>query len=75
MNRLPSNAIVERLRKQYPKGAVVELDYMDDIAPVPVGTKGTVICVDDIGSIHVKWDNGSRLAVAYGVDICHVIKE
>jgi len=24
--------------------------------------------VDDIGSIHVRWDNGSTLAIAYGID-------
>ena len=30
---------------------------MDDVQTPPVGTKGTVIGVDDIGSIHVQWDN------------------
>ena len=37
------------------------------------GTKGTVVCVDDIGTIHVHWDNGSSLGVAYGEDRCRVI--
>ncbi len=32
---------------------------MDDIQAPPVGTKGTVRGVDDIGSIMVSWDNGS----------------
>ena len=36
----------------------------------PIGTKGTVIGVDDIGSIMVRWDNGCGLSVAYGVDRC-----
>ena len=36
----------------------------------PVGTKGTVRGVDDIGSIMVAWDNGCGLSVAYGEDIC-----
>ena len=61
---------VERLKKQYPAGCRVELLQMDDIQAPPVGTKGTVIGVDDIGSIMVRWDNGSGLSVAYGEDSC-----
>lgn len=62
--------VVERLKKQYPAGCRVELLHMDDSQAPPVGTKGTVIGVDDIGSIMVRWDNGSGLSVAYGEDIC-----
>lgn len=62
---------LESLRQQYPVGARVVLEKMKDpYAPPPPGTKGTVRCVDDIGNIHVDWDNGSRLAVAYPEDIC-----
>lgn len=62
---------LETLRQQYPVGARVVLEKMNDpYAPPPPGTKGTVRCVDDIGNIHVDWDNGSRLAVAYPEDIC-----
>ena len=43
---------------------------MDDPQAPPVGTKGTVRGVDDIGSIMVAWDNGCGLNVAYGEDIC-----
>jgi hypothetical protein len=42
---------------------------MDDPQAPPVGTKGTVIAVDDIGSILVNWDNGSGLNVVYGEDL------
>ena len=62
--------VVERLKKQYPAGCRVELLHMDDSQAPPVGTKGTVIGVDDIGSIMVRWDNGSGLSVAYGEDSC-----
>ena len=62
--------VVERLKKQYPAGCRVELLHMDDVQAPPVGTKGTVIGVDDIGSIMVRWDNGSGLSVAYGEDSC-----
>lgn len=43
---------------------------MDDIQAPPVGTKGTVTGVDDIGSIMARWDNGSGLNLVYGEDIC-----
>ena len=62
--------VVKRLKKQYPAGCRVELLHMDDSQAPPVGTKGTVIGVDDIGSIMVRWDNGSGLSVAYGEDSC-----
>ncbi|OQB53207.1 MAG: hypothetical protein BWX97_00838 [Firmicutes bacterium ADurb.Bin146] len=62
--------VVERLKKQYPAGSRVELLQMDDVQAPPIGTKGTVIGVDDIGSIMVRWDNGSGLSVAYGEDSC-----
>ena len=68
--RFPSKETVERIRKEYPVGTRVELVRMDDPQTPPVGTKGTVRGVDDIGSIMVAWDNGSGLSVAYGEDIC-----
>ena len=64
---------VERLRKEYPRGCRVQLVKMDDPQAPPVGTCGTVIGVDDIGSIMVNWDNGSGLSVAYGEDRCRRI--
>lgn len=60
-NRFPSRETVERIRAQYPVGCRVELIKMDDIQAPPIGTKGTVTGVDDIGSIMVSWDNGSTL--------------
>lgn len=68
--RFPNKELVERIRRQYPAGTRVELVKMDDIQAPPIGTKGTVLGVDDIGSIMVAWDNGSRLSIAYGQDIC-----
>ena len=62
--------IAERLRGQYPEGTRVELVDMCDIHAVPSGTRGTVSCVDDMATIHVDWDNGSTLGVAYGEDHC-----
>ena len=64
---------LQRLRENYPKGARVELVQMDDFQAPPIGTQGTVIGVDDIGSIMVRWDNGSGLSVAWGIDSCRRI--
>ena len=71
--RFPSKETVERIREEYPVGTRVELVQMDDPQAPPVGTKGTVRGVDDIGSIMVSWDNGSSLSVVYGADACRVI--
>ena len=56
------------LKQEYPVGTTVELVKMDDILAPPAGTKGKVIGIDDIGTIFVSWENGSRLGVAYGED-------
>ena len=72
--RFPSKATVALLRQRYPVGTRVELVQMDDPQAPPIGTKGTVRGVDDIGSIMVHWDNGSGLSVAWGVDFCRRIE-
>ena len=65
----PSKDTIERLRDKYPAGTRVELVNMDDVQAPPVGTKGTVQGVDDMGSLLMKWDNGSGLNVIYGIDL------
>ena len=59
---------VDFLRKMYPVGCKVELHFMDDPFAPPSGTVGEVMFVDDIGQIHVKWENGSSLALIPDVD-------
>ena len=66
--RFPNKETVERIRRMYPAGTRVELAFMDDPQAPPVGTKGTVLGVDDTGSLLMKWDNGSGLNVVYGED-------
>ena len=56
--RVISREALQALRERYPKGARVELVQMDDPQAPPIGTKGTVIGVDDIGSVMVAWDTG-----------------
>lgn len=69
MNGFPSREAVERVRRTYPAGTRVELVRMDDRYAPPVGTLGTVLAVDDTGSLIMHWDNGSGLNVVYGEDI------
>ena len=67
--RFPSRETVERVRKEYPRGTRVELLRMDDVQAPPIGTLGTVLGVDDTGSLLMRWDNGSGLNVVYGEDL------
>ena len=68
--KYPSKETVEVLRRAYPAGCAVELVRMDDTQAPPPGTRGRVIAVDDIGTIHVAWSTGSSLGVAWGQDMC-----
>ena len=67
--RFPTRETVERVRREYPAGTRVELIQMDDLQAPPSGTQGTVIGVDDTGSLLMRWDNGSGLNVVYGEDL------
>ena len=67
--RFSTRETVERVRREYPAGTRVELIQMDDLQAPPPGTQGTVIGVDDTGSLLMRWDNGSGLNVVYGEDL------
>ena len=67
--RIPGREMVELIKMQYPAGSRIELHSMDDpLSPVPAGTKGTVLFVDDAGQLHMRWDNGRTLALVPGVE-------
>ena len=71
-----SRDTVERIRREYPVGTRVELISMqDEYTKLAAGEKGTVIGVDVIGTIHVNWDCGSCLGIAYGEDLCKKVVE
>ena len=63
-----SREIIQKLKETFPVGTRVKLIQMEDEQAPPVGTLGTVYGVDAIGSILVKWDNGSTLNVIFRVD-------
>lgn len=61
-------------KEMYLKGTRIELIDMDDpYAPIESGTQGTVEFVDDMGQIHMKWDNGRTLALIPGEDSFKII--
>ena len=65
----PNKETVERLRREYPAGTRVELVSMNDPwSKVKPGDMGTVLGVDDIGSLLMRWDNGSGLNVVFDED-------
>ena len=70
MGDLPSRATLESLHRFYPAGTRVALVSMDDpYTKIQSGEQGSVIFVDDIGTIHIQWDCGSTLGAVYGEDI------
>ena len=68
-----SKEIIEKLKEIYPSGTRVKLIQMEDVQAPPKGTLGTVYGVDAIGSILVKWDNGSMLNVIFREDLIEKI--
>lgn len=72
--QFPSKAYLEQLRKDYPAGTKIQLISMrDEKYPVLPGTVGEVTHIDDAGSVHVKWQNGSSLALIPEVDSFKVV--
>ena len=67
--------IIDSIKAKYPIGTRVELVKMDDVQAPPIGTKGTVKGVDDIGSLLIDWDNGCGLNAVYGEDIVRKIDD
>ena len=61
---------VENIKKEFPKGTRVQLIFTDDeYTKLKEGDLGTIIFVDDIGTVHISWDNGSSLGMCLDVDV------
>ena len=67
--RFSDRETVKMIRGMYPKGTRVVLVEMDDPQAPPPGTMGTVLGVDDTGSLIMRWDDGSGLNVVWGEDV------
>ena len=68
MEAFPTKETIKRLRQEYPPGTRIVLKSMNDPHAPPSGTKGTVVYVDDMGQIGMKWDNGSSLSLMPSLD-------
>ncbi len=59
---------IEAIKEKYTEGTQIVLKEMKGESQMPFGLKGTVKYVDDIGQIHMNWENGSSLALNYDED-------
>ncbi|EJY19106.1 hypothetical protein HMPREF1356_02256 [Enterococcus faecium C1904] len=67
--------ILGNMRILYPQGTRIKLIKMNDpYAPKP-GTCGTVLDIDDAGSILIRWDDGSQLSLLVDADKFEKIEE
>ena len=65
----------EYARRSYPPGTRIRLlEMSDDPNPVPAGSCGTVLAVDDAGQLLMQWDNGRSLSLIPGVDNFEVLE-
>lgn len=56
-------------------GQRIKLTYTNDrYTRLRRGDLGTVQFVDDLGTIHVKWDNGSALGLVPGHDAWEIME-
>lgn len=69
MYSMPSEKEIEARKQEYLPGTKIRLIHMDDdIHPIPPNTIGTVMFVDDIGTIHCNFDNHCRMGVCPEAD-------
>lgn len=66
---------VEKIREQYPEGTLIELEEMSGEPQMICGLKGKVRFVDDMGQIHMRWKNGSSLALSVEEDTFNKIEQ
>lgn len=77
MNGFLTQKQVEQIKEMYPIGTVIELtaDMDDKYAPIAKGTQGEIVNIDDMGTLHMKWQNGRSLGVVPFEDSFMVISK
>lgn len=66
---------VKKLKEIYPEGTQIRLLRMNGEEQMPYGLQGTVRLVDDIGQIHISWENGSSLPVNTEEDEFEIVSQ
>ena len=66
--KIPSEKELDRIRREYPVGTIIELISMSDEQAPPVGTLGEVVGCDSMGDLLMNWSNGSSLKVILSED-------
>lgn len=68
---------IEQIKNKYPSGTKIKLtkDMSEEEYPILSGMEGIVDFVDDIGTIHMKWNNGHSLGIIPEVDSFEVIED
>lgn len=67
---------VEYIKQKYIVETKVKLIKMYDLlSTIPTGTEGIIDSIDDRGTLHINWDNGSALGLVIGTDEFEVIGE
>lgn len=71
--RIPSRQELIKLRAL--EGKRVELvKTTDQRTHLKPGATGTVQWVDDVGTVHIRWDDGGDLGLLHGLDQWKVIE-
>ena len=65
--------MVNEIRNQYRPDMRIMLVEMNGEPQMPCGLYGVVRFVDDIGQVHMRWENGSRLALHPYEDIFEIV--
>lgn len=67
---------VQERKEQFPSKSRVRLtaEMKDPYTHIPVGMVGTVLFVDDIGTVHVHWENGFHLGACleHAIERCEI---
>lgn len=63
--RMTTNEQVKLFKSKFKEGARIKLIRagFDETLPIPNGMTGTIRKVDNIGTVHVDWDNGVTLGL------------
>ena len=66
---------IKAIKEKYQEGTMIRLIKMYDLQQLDAGTIGTVIAVDDLGQIQMKWENGSTLALNVDIDEFEILNK